>query len=140
MCKTVTIYVTPFEYRPSITEILSEKEYVILPERDKYNDLITHIGFAQAKTVDTRSDAERWQDEYYHSYYPTPSLQAVEVSVSPSVKRIFIPKTVMRISTLAFKSLTDICFEIDEDNGVYKVEDNKIVKKDSGEVIWPYQE
>ena len=127
----------------SITEINSEDEYVSLPTNsDEHGKgaTITHIGFSQDSYVDTRSDYERWKDEYYYSYYPTRSEVAVEVSVSPNIKKIFIPHTITQISKLAFKNIKDIQFEIDENNPDYKVVDNKIIEKSSGNVIWPYIE
>ena len=126
-----------------INEINSNEEYVKLPEygnaRGTFNS-IRRIGYIEVKTEDTRSDYERWKDEYYYSYYPTPSIVEVEVPVSANVKKIFIPYTVEKISKLAFKNLKNVVFEIDEKNYCYKISDGKIVDKHSSEVIWPYSE
>ena len=122
----------------SITEINSDEEYVKLPIEKYPGSPITHIGYEQDDYVDTRSDYERWKDEYYHSYYPMRSASPTEVSVSAAVKKIFIPHTVTHISNLAFKNVSNIEFEIDENNKNYKLEDNKIIDISSGEVIWPY--
>ncbi|MBO7169647.1 MAG: hypothetical protein J6W28_00545, partial [Clostridia bacterium] len=99
---------------------------------------VKRLGYIEVKTVDTRSDYERWKDEYYYSYYPTPSLCEVEVEVPSCVKKIFIPKTIEAISRYAFKNLKDVTFEIDEKNYNYTVKDGKIVNKNSGDVIWPF--
>ena len=125
----------------SIIEINSDEEYVKLPthkDAPEKGIVITHLGYEQEEYVDTRSDYERWKDEYFYSYYPTRSGQAVEVKVSPNIKKIFIPHTITNISKLAFKSVKDMIFEIDENNKYYKVEDNKIIELSSGNVIWPY--
>jgi len=126
----------------SLTEIHTEEEYVILPAN---NDAagpdypVTYVGYVQEKYVDTRTEEERWRDEYDHSYYPEHCATPVEVAVPPCVKRIRIPHTVRKISKQAFKRLTDVVFEIDERNQNYKIEDNKIIDTFSGEVIWPYR-
>lgn len=139
MHKIVAIYIGALHIDTvySITEIHSDEECVILPSH-KGNTPITHLGFEQDSYKDTRSDYERWKDEYYYNYYPTRYEVAVEVSVPPNVKKIVIPATVTHISKSAFQNVTDMVFEIDEKNEVYTVSDNKIIEKGSGEVIWPY--
>ena len=142
MHKIVNIYVGALHIDTvySIIEINSEETCVTLPSQFKPGSTLTHIGYEQDSYVDTRSEYERWKDEYEHSYYPTRSAVATEVSVSPNVKKIVIPHTIEHISRLAFKNLRDVEFEIDENNPYYQVIDGKIVKKSSGEVIWPYSE
>ncbi len=122
-----------------INEINSENECVRLPDFvniGNYANTIRRLGYLEVQTKDTRSDYERWKDEYYYSYYPTPSIIETEVVVSPNVKKIFIPYCIEKISKLAFKNLKNVTFEIDEKNYNYKISDGKIVDKHSGEVIW----
>lgn len=124
----------------SINEINTDAEYVEIPLYTKYdmsNEFIRYMGYISIPPEDNRSDYEKWKDEYYYSYYPTPSLVEVEVKVSPSVKKIFIPYTLEHISKSAFKNLTGVEFVIDDRNYNYKVEDGKIVHKHTNEVIWP---
>ena len=124
-----------------INGIETTEEVVTIPVyiQDGYtSETVKRIGYLEIKTEDTRSDYERWKDEYYYSYYPTPTIVEVEVSVSPCVKKIIIPHSVEQISKRAFQYLKDVIFEIDENNYNYKVEKGAIVHKHTGEVIWPY--
>ena len=143
MHKIIAFYVGALSVETvySINEINSDQEYVKLPthkDEEWRGMVITRIGFEQEK--DTRSEYERWKDEYYHSYYPNLTGVGVEVKVSPNIKKIFIPHTITQISGVAFKDIKDMQFEIDENNKYYKVEDNKIIEISSGRVIWPYNE
>lgn len=122
----------------SVNGIESVEERVVLPcYFSQFNHRLSRIGYKEVKVVDTRSDYERWQDEYYHAYYPTASVVEVEVPVSPCVKTIFISRTIEKISKKAFQNLKGVTFEIDPDNACFQIVDNKIVEKDTGKVIWP---
>lgn len=126
-----------------INGVETKEEYVAFPafiKTGRYDERVKRIGFLEVKKKDTRSDYERWQDEYYHAYYPTPTIIEIEVKVPTCVKKIFIPNTIEAISKQAFKNLKDVTFEIDEKNYRYAMKDGKIVDKHSGEVIWPYEE
>ena len=126
-----------------ICEINTTEKCVTLPEyyHDGYeNNIVRYVGFKEIPTVDMRCDYEKWKDEYFYNYYPTPEIIEVEVPVSKSVKKICIPRGIEKISKTAFKNLTDVEFEIDKDNYNYKVENGKIIPKHTGEIIWPYNE
>ena len=126
----------------SVAKIESDEEVVTIPKNACVNNdslWVRRIGFIETVTVDNRSDYERWKDEYYYNYYPTPSLNAVEVPVSKSVKKIIISAEVEKISTMAFKNLKDVVFEIDKYNSHYEIKDGKIVEKKTGNIIWPYK-
>ena len=141
MCKIVCIYIGArfVETVYSVVEINSEKEQVEIPTLYR-GGTVTRIGFKQMETKDHRSDYEKWKDEYYYSYYPTMSDVAVEVAISPNIKKIFIPNTITHISKLAFSKVKDITFEIDKDNKNYKIEDDKIIEISTGATIWPCNE
>lgn len=124
-----------------INGVYTTDEYVKIPDciqDGAFEKKVKRLGYIEEKTVDTRSDYERWQDEYFHAYYPTASIKEVEVELPPCVKRIFIPHTIDAISRQAFKKLKDVTFEIDEKNYTYAVKGGKIVNKLSGDVIWPF--
>ena len=126
----------------SVAKIESDEEVVTIPKNacvDNDSLWVRRIGFIKTVTVDNRSDYEKWKDEYYYNYYPTPSLNAVEVPVSKSVKKIIISGEVEKISTMAFKNLKDVVFEIDQNNRYYEIKDGKIVEKKTGEIIWPHK-
>ena len=127
----------------SVNEINATCESIEIPTFYKdgtFSQSVRYIGYKSERQEDTRSDYEKWKDEYYYNYYPTPSLIEVEVPVSKSVKKIFIPYTIENISKQAFKNLTGVEFEIAEKNYNYKVEDDKIINKHTLEVVWPYSE
>ena len=140
-----TTYVNLGGPTPNMTLVINgidtKEECVEIPaymQDGVHTEIVKRIGYVEEKTEDTRSDYERWQDEYFHAYYPTPSLSEVEVAVSPCVKKIFIPHTIEAISRYAFKNLKDVVFEIDEKNFRYAVQGGRIVDKISGDVIWPF--
>ena len=126
----------------SINEINTTNEVVEIPVlcKERSNNTIRYIGYKEVKTKDTRSDYERWKDEYYYSYYPTPTIIEVEVPVSKNVKKIIIPYSIENISKKAFKNVAQVEFIIDENNYNYKISEGKIIHKHTGEIIWPYSE
>lgn len=54
-----------------INGIDTKEEYVEIPAYIKvgrYNERVKRLGYIEVKTADTRSDYEKWQDEYFHAY------------------------------------------------------------------------
>ena len=141
MFKIVKIYIGNVSQKTvySINEIDTDEETVVLPTHtrpDGTGSEITRLGYRQMG-MPTGDDYEQWKDRYYYNYIPDMDEVATDVLISPSVKKIFIPKTITHISSFAFRNVGSMVFEIDSENPVYKVEDNKIVEISSGEVIWP---
>ena len=95
-----------------------------------WEEPLTHIGYKE----EYEEGYERWCDwhhpakgsEYVPACY---TLKPVSLNISPEIKKIVIPKTVMKISSEAFGGVRNAIFEVDSDNPYFTVENNEIVNK-----------
>ena len=124
-----------------LNEIISRDEVVIIPKTYTYQNLrdivtinVTHIGYKIRR--DDRTERERLEDDYRFYCPETNSLDGVEVPVSKNVKKIVISSSIKQISKDAFKNLTGVTFEVDEDNANFKVADGKLINKETGEILY----
>ena len=108
--------------------IESDSETVILPSKNDDGD-ITHIGYYEKTTV-LEPD---WAD--YHHGKANNDVELYEkipqrIKISPCIKTIVIPATVLSISEKAFEGYDDRVFIVDEQNPIYTASaDGKILKK-----------
>ena len=122
-----------------INEIESENEIVKLPKAYKdYLNIkvypVTHVGIKYRP--DTRTEDERWEDEY-RGYRPqTNSFIGREVKISPNVKQIIVPPTVRWISDEAFANTRGLTFVFEEENERYEFVDDCLYDKKEKRVIY----
>ena len=102
--------------------------------QDYVKHTITHIGYQLAP--DTRTERERFEDEYRFYVPQTNSLKGIEVTVSENVKKIVIPETIANISKEAFKNVRGLTFEIDGTNEIFEFKDGKLINKETNGIIY----
>ena len=108
-----------------------EEDVLIIPERNPETDgIVTHIGYKEG--LDEAH--EHWTDWHHPSkgcdhipdrYY----LIESRVSVPQGIKKIVVPRTVERVSSLAFSDAEGVILEVHPDNPRLTAKDNKILPK-----------
>ena len=121
-----------YKYYNSITAIEFDEndEIAYLPPSFE-GEPIRWVGYKQAY----EPAYERWHDwhhpsqgcEYIKPHY---GYKSTRVNVPPHVKKIVLPATVQGVPSTFFVKHSDLVYEVDENNPVLTVEDNRIVRKD----------
>ncbi len=128
-----------YEYYLTLTDIIYEDtdEVVVLPSEYEGRP-ITHFGYKQ----DFEEKEARWHDWHHPAqgmdYTPARYYLSCKFCEPPAhVKKVIFPATAKNIFTNIFNTDSvfhperqySVLIEIDENNPVYRVEDNKIVLK-----------
>lgn len=127
----ITTY-TPESYVVLVgVELGADDEVLNIPSQfPAFKNQLTHIGYKE----EYEEGYERWCDwhhpakgsEYVPACY---TLKPISFNLSPKIKKIVIPKTVMKISPGAFSGASNAIFEVHPDNPYFIVKDNKIANK-----------
>ena len=122
----------PYQYFLSLKSIEFEEndETVYIPA-EYQGEPVAFLGFQQAY----EHGGERWHDwhhpsqgcEYIKPHY---GYKSTRVNVPPHVKKIVLPATAQGVPSTFFVKHSDLVYEVDENNPVLTVEDNRIVRKD----------
>ncbi len=111
--------------------------YIIKNDNNIPNN-ITHIGYEELP--DTRTDYEKWKDSYYYHYIRPLSLKPVPIEISSNIKKVILPNCISDISKLAFTNIKGVYFEISSSNNYYYTQNGSIIKKETNEIIYKYEE
>ncbi len=105
-------------------------EVLYIPSSFGDSNLLTHIGYEQGYE-EAYEDWIDWQHGKGMSYPQRYFLKEISFKPLPDyIKKVVIPETVQSISKSAFDMYKNVIFEVHPDNPFFRVENNRLVKKD----------
>ena len=116
----------------TVTAITCEEneDTLTLPDYSSETQMpVTHVGYAESYTP-SREEWEDWHHCKGGEIYPAQyTMYESCLNLPSSIKSIYIPKTIIDVSSEAFINLEDVIFSVDPDNPIYTTEDGKLVRK-----------